>query len=194
MTTFLIPPPNGTLYHTRLHHIQTDKPLTASDAGFAISSHAGATNHRRRIPISRPAEGQPFRYQDATTAITSSEAGVSGIIALLPLPFSSEEHAPTAIAVAGDTVFRGESARVLPAFEGRMGLVSDADGGSNLVCPRTVIPLLLTRVEGEAWLGSRVFAKPFKSGQLEEGWLNNWEAAKGLVWGSVQEMRSDLGF
>ncbi|RSH81436.1 hypothetical protein EHS25_006792 [Saitozyma podzolica] len=40
------------------------------------------------------------------------------------------------------------------------GVVQDADGNSNLMSPRTVIPLLLHEVKREMWLASTVFAVP----------------------------------
>ena len=194
ITTWLIPPRTTTsAFHTRVHHVVTARTVLAADAGFAISSHSGPANHKRRIPSAAPSEGKASRFQNEGSAIATSEAGVSGVVALLPKPRVAPVQPVDAISSSAQVGKRDPttSSATLPAFEGHMGWVQDADGYSNLVAPRTVIPMLISRVEGETWLASRVYARPFHN-TLERGWMDGWRHCEASGWQSVEAMRKDL--
>lgn len=65
------------------------------------------------------------------------------------------------------------------------GRVQDADGNSNLIAPRTVIPMVVGQTgAGKTWLASQVFAIPSHSeeGLPDDGsWLQQWnEVEKGV--------------
>jgi hypothetical protein len=70
------------------------------------------------------------------------------------------------------------------------GRVHDADGNSNTNFPRTVIPSIVSQIEGEKWLATRVFAIPADS--VKKGWLRDWQASQ-KGWSSIEEMRKELG-
>lgn len=70
------------------------------------------------------------------------------------------------------------------------GRVQDADGNSNTNYPRTVIPSIVSEVNGEVWLATRVFALPAES--VKEGWLKEWQTC-GERYNSVEQLKKDLG-
>lgn len=70
------------------------------------------------------------------------------------------------------------------------GRVHDADGNSNTNFARTVIPSIVSEVQGEKWLATRVFAIPVDS--VEQGWLKEWESSQ-KGWASIAEMKKELG-
>jgi hypothetical protein len=73
------------------------------------------------------------------------------------------------------------------------GVVQDADGNSNLMSPRTVIPLLLSEVEGEMWLASRVFAVPAdERGEVRE-WVEGWKDVEGRSYHDAKEVLREAG-
>lgn len=163
VTTYLIPPQSTTTpYHTRIHHIETSRPLVAVDGGWAIHSHTGPTEHsERRIPeVKTLKEDTDARYESPTSdcAMAISKAGVSGVIDL---------------AGTGKAV------------------VLDVDGSSNLVAPRTVIPAVRTKVAGDVWLASRIWGVPAKGGRAS-GWLKGWEEEVGKGKREVQALIKEL--
>jgi hypothetical protein len=70
------------------------------------------------------------------------------------------------------------------------GRVQNADGNSNTNFARTVIPSIVSQVDGEKWLATRVFAIPADS--ISKGWLKEWEATQ-KGWDSIDEMQKELG-
>lgn len=70
------------------------------------------------------------------------------------------------------------------------GRVHDADGNSNTNFARTVIPSIVSQVNGEKWLATRVFAIPGES--VTKGWLKEWESSQ-KGWDSIEEMKKELG-
>jgi hypothetical protein len=70
------------------------------------------------------------------------------------------------------------------------GRVHNADGNSNTNFARTVIPSIVSQVNGEKWLATRVFAIPADS--ISKGWLKEWEASQ-KGWESIDEMKKELG-
>jgi len=70
------------------------------------------------------------------------------------------------------------------------GRVHNADGNSNTNFARTVIPSIVSQVNGEKWLATRIFAVPGDS--VTKGWLKEWEASQ-KGWDSVDEMKKELG-
>lgn len=164
VTTYLVPPQStDTPYHTRFHHIQTARPLTAVDGGWAIHSHTGPSEHsERRLPIvTSISESEDGSYESPTgnCAIAISKAGISGIV---------------------DLSGTGKA------------VVLDVDGSSNLIAPRTVIPAVRTQVDGEVWQASRIYGVPAKEGRVT-GWLKGWEAEVGADKKGVQELMKEMG-
>lgn len=73
------------------------------------------------------------------------------------------------------------------------GVVQDADGNSNLMSARTVIPLLLHEVEGETWLASRVFGAPAdERGEVRE-WVEGWTEVEGKRYADAIEVLREAG-
>jgi hypothetical protein len=70
------------------------------------------------------------------------------------------------------------------------GRVHDADGNSNTNFARTVIPSIVSQVNGEKWLANRIFAIPADS--VTKGWLKEWEASQ-KGWDSIDELKKELG-
>jgi len=70
------------------------------------------------------------------------------------------------------------------------GRVHNADGNSNTNFARTVFPSIVSQVNGEEWLATRIFAIPGDS--VTKGWLREWEASQ-KGWNSVDEMKIELG-
>lgn len=83
--TYLIPPATTTTpYHSRLHKITSARTILAADSGFAIHSQSGPIESERRFPVlSHVKETEHGRYENASTGIAHSRAGVSGVIDLL---------------------------------------------------------------------------------------------------------------
>lgn len=181
------PQTTETPYHTRIHKITTGRPLTAADGGFAIKSHTGPSNlHERRLDIldqigsgSHAVAGKANghangsakphkhgRYESANSAVAVSSAGVSGVINILP-------SVPEAVAQ-----------------------VQDADGNSNLIHPRTVIPLLLRTIPSGSttWLASRVFAIPAQQDKpLDAAWADEWTKLEQKTFKNVEEVFREAG-
>lgn len=187
VVTWLVPPQTTeTPYHTRIHKISTGRPLTAADGGFAIKSHTGPSNlHERRLDIldqvgagthaaarvNGHANGSAKshkhgRYESVHSAVAVSAAGVSGVI------------------------------NVLSSTPNSSAKVQDADGNSNLIHPRTVIPLLLTSIPtgSTTWLASRVFALPAQQDKpLDASWADEWTELEGKTYKNVQEVFREAG-
>ena len=70
------------------------------------------------------------------------------------------------------------------------GRVHDVDGNSNTNFARTVVPSIVSQVNGEKWLATRVFAIPADS--VKQGWLKAWESCQ-KGWDSIDEMKKELG-
>lgn len=74
------------------------------------------------------------------------------------------------------------------------GRIQDADGCSNLVSCRTVIPTLMSDLpKGETWIAVRVFGLPFHENREIEGWVKQWKEVEGTRFRSVEEVFKDVG-
>jgi hypothetical protein len=90
-------------------------------------------------------------------------------------------------------VSRAGVAGIIDLLGNGKGVVQDADGNSNLMSPRTVIPLLLHEVEGETWLASRVFAAPAdERGEVNE-WVEGWKDVAGRSYGDAKDVLREAG-
>lgn len=168
--TWLIPPEEGSAYHTRIHRVDTSVTLQTFESGFAIDNTTSETRPAR--PLIKPSEhsitsGKHGRWEDVAFALVHSIAGVSGIIN--PLTSSRPERAEIS------------------------GVVQDMDAGSNLMSPRTIVPALRgTSKAGTSWFASRVFAIPIDS-PAYESWGGLFRSANEDTHDTVRDLAKALG-
>jgi hypothetical protein len=175
ITTYLVPPQTtSTPYHTRIHLITTARTLEVLDAGWAIHSHtptSASAMSERRLPIIDSAEGLDEKQHGRWQ---SANAAVV--------------HSKAGISGVLDLLGNAAEARVL-----------DADGCTNVIAPRTIIPGVFHRVEkakgdGERYvLATRVWGVPFKSGDAGEQWMPRWKKGLEEQFGRVEELVESLG-
>lgn len=159
--TYLIPPAtNSTPYHTRLHKV------TSTRQTKILAADSGFAIHSHSGPI-------------------ESERRMP----VLSAP-SEDTHGRFSSASAGLGFSRAGVSGVVDLLGTGQGLVQDADGNSNTNYPRTAIPTIISEVQGETWLATRVFALPAES--AEQGWLKDWNAAQ-KRYSSVDELKKELG-
>ncbi|KAI9738291.1 MAG: hypothetical protein M1834_008789 [Cirrosporium novae-zelandiae] len=154
--TWLIPPlehsPN---WHTRIHHIRTNRDLKTCEGSFSL--YGMGSNLRALTPFPNCELASDLEllnpYVDGTQATSTyalavSSAGASGILTLT-YP-TSKNRLKTG---------RGE--------------IINADPNSNIMTPKTVIPSFLGDIEAgkDIWLVSRAFAVPASGGQE---WRKSW--------------------
>jgi hypothetical protein len=154
--------------------------------------------------IPPPTSSSPFHTRvhkiTSSRAILAADSGFA--IHSQAGPIGSERRMPVLQAPSEDVHGRFENkqsgiatsrAGVSGVFDllrtGR-GRVHNADGNSNTNFARTVIPSIVSQVQGEKWLATRVFAIPADS--ISKGWLKEWEASQ-KGWESIDEMKKELG-
>lgn len=158
VVTWLIPPPDTDApYHTRIHRI---------------------TNTGSRV----------IQMADAGFAIHSHTGPQHSERRLLPLKGVVDgTHGRFHSANAALAISKAGASGIVDLLGSGTGRVQDADGNSNLIAPRTVIPMVVGQTGGgDTWLASRVFAVPSHGGQGLSGdgaWLQQWHDAEDGVGG-----------
>ena len=143
--TWLIPPSDETpAWHVRVHRIETGRDLMSAEGGFAIQGTEQATG--RTLPTMTSETSNEGQKATDEDALIVSSAGASGIAELLP-------HALQA---------------------GRKGAICLVDANSNLIEPRTLLPVMEADLKAGSvtWFVTAVFALP---GNVKEKWEREWE-------------------
>ena len=153
--TWLVPPPTrDSAYHTRIHK------LTHSSSRKIIAAEGGFATHSQY--------GPPGSERRLPKSSSLSEGSVGRY-----------ESANSALGVS-----KQGASGIVDLLGAGKGSVEDVDGNSNLMAPRTMIPMIFTDVgEGKTWLAVRVYALPFEKekGMATKGWLEGWrECEKGV--------------
>ena len=165
--TWLIPPPTQeSAYHTRIH-----KAVNKSSRKI-VAAEGGFAIHSQF----GPAESE--RRFPKLSKLSEGQAG-------------RYQTANCALGVSK----QGVSGIVDLASSGA-GTVQDVDANSNIMVPRTVIPMVMSDLRrGETWLSTRVYAVPFneKVGLETKGWLAGWrECEMGI--GGMEGVRKEYPF
>lgn len=169
VTTFLVPPSTtNTPYHIRLHHISSPRKLQTVDGGWAIHSMV-------RTSASPFSDRRMFELKEWNSKSHSYGRFQSGSSAIA--------HSSAGISGVIDLLGTSGEVRVI-----------DADGTTNVISPRTVIPAVFNDVQGEKWLATKVWGVPFKSGSDEAGkWAAQWEKDTGKTYNDVADVVKEMG-
>jgi len=174
---------------SRIHCLLADKPADVTVETYLIPPPTSSSSFHTRVhKITSP---RAILAADSGFAIHSQTG-----------PIGSERRMPVLQAPTEDTFGRVENQHsgiatsragvsgVSDLLHIGRGRVHNADGNSNTNFARTVIPSIVSQVNGEKWLATRVFAIPGDS--VSKGWLKEWEASE-KGWDSVDEMKKELG-
>ena len=158
MVTWLIPPPTiDAPYHTRVHR------LINTGSRIVQMADAGFAIHSHTGPPHSERRVLPLKEVEDGT------------------------HGRFESARAALTISKAGVSGIVDLLGSGTGKVQDTDGNSNLVAPRTVIPMVVGQTGGgETWLASRVFAVPSHSSQGLPGdgpWLQQWHDVESGIGG-----------
>ncbi|KAF2140857.1 uncharacterized protein K452DRAFT_272545 [Aplosporella prunicola CBS 121167] len=178
ITTYLVPPSSQSPYwHTRIHRIRTARALLIAEGGWAIHGASVAT-------------GRALGAYDGRTG--------EGVLVCNPSPATSESSSSSSPAALTSSPLTGASGVLALRHpqtpeKGQMrAAVLAADANSNLVHPRSVLPVLRASLPAgtSAWYVTGVFGLPAG----EEGWgertgtLHHWQEQRPRVPGWVEAM------
>ena len=167
MITWLIPPPKQeSAYHTRIHKVINKSSRKIAAAEGGFAIHS---------------QSGPAESERRFPKLTKLSEGLAG----------RYETANSALGVSK----QGVSGIVDLAGSG-IGTVQDVDANTNIMVPRTVIPMVLSDLrQGETWLSTRIYALPFneKLGLETKGWLDGWrECEMGI--GGMEGVQKEYPF
>ncbi|OJD36877.1 uncharacterized conserved protein ucp [Diplodia corticola] len=163
--TWLLPPAEATPYwHVRVHRVSSPsgggggggvgRDLLAAEGAWAVYGVRLRDGRPLGLYDSAAHEGHVCDPDDGSVLVVSPKSGAVGMVDLLPREKSG----------------------------GRTGAVLDADANSNLVEPRTVLPILRSELKaGETrWYATAVFAVPESVPGWKELYRQHWQKRPSL--------------